>query len=474
MKNHAIIYLINAFTVALSFLAAVFLRFRADELSFMVKEYFFLLVSMLILGFILDWIYEYDAEIKKRGHFEELVAVLKKQIMFMAVLIICLFLVHLGELFSRLVLGYFGIINLLLTYVAHTVYKETVRKLYKKNTYTPRLIIVSSSDCIEELALEVESNPECEKKLVGVVLLDAEKSSQVSSELGKGVLKSLHIVADSGNIVDYVAHNEVDEVFIADRSGKYTETIRGFMQDLISLGVLVEVNINVYDPAIHSAKALGHMGKFAVVNYSRNIFAHNQVVAKRALDICGGLVGMVLLIVATVFIAPAIKLGSKGPVFFKQTRVGKNGRKFTLYKFRTMYADAEQRKKELITKNESNEYMFKMADDPRVTSVGHFLRRSSLDELPQFYNILKGDMSLVGTRPPTVDEYERYNARHSCRLSMTPGLTGMWQVSGRSDINDFEDVVKLDMEYIDNWSIKKDFKILFQTVGVVFSGKGAR
>jgi lipopolysaccharide/colanic/teichoic acid biosynthesis glycosyltransferase len=183
---------------------------------------------------------------------------------------------------------------------------------------------------------------------------------------------------------------------------------------------------------------------------------------------------MIILAVSIIFIAPAIKLTSKGPVFFRQTRVGKNGRTFTLYKFRTMYQDAEQRKQELLSKNESNEFMFKMSDDPRITTVGHFLRRTSLDELPQFINILKGDMSLVGTRPPTVDEYQRYNSRHSCRLSMTPGLTGMWQVSGRSDITDFDDVVRLDMEYIDNWSIKKDFKILLQTVGVVFTGKGAR
>jgi exopolysaccharide biosynthesis polyprenyl glycosylphosphotransferase len=252
------------------------------------------------------------------------------------------------------------------------------------------------------------------------------------------------------------------------------DTIKSFMQDLISLGVTVEVKINVYDPAIHSMKTLGHLGNYAVVNYSRNLMTHNQIVSKRALDICGGVVGMVIFAIVAVFAAPFIKFTSKGPVLFRQTRVGKNGRKFTMYKFRTMYSDAEDRKQELITKNESNEYMFKMTDDPRITPVGRFLRRTSLDELPQFYNILKGDMSLVGTRPPTVDEYERYNARHSCRLSMTPGLTGMWQVSGRSDIDDFEDVVKLDMEYIDNWSIKKDFKILLQTVGVVLSGKGAR
>ena len=183
---------------------------------------------------------------------------------------------------------------------------------------------------------------------------------------------------------------------------------------------------------------------------------------------------VVLLALAAIFVAPAIKLESPGPVFFGQTRVGKNGRKFTFYKFRSMYQDAEQRKQELMKDNEVQGLMFKMKDDPRITRVGRFIRKTSIDELPQFWNILKGDMSLVGTRPPTIDEFERYEAKHKCRLSMTPGLTGLWQISGRSDITDFDEVVRLDMQYIDNWSILKDIKILFITVYVVLAGKGSR
>ncbi len=211
-----------------------------------------------------------------------------------------------------------------------------------------------------------------------------------------------------------------------------------------------------------------------MVTFARNIFSARQVVAKRTLDIAGSLVGMILLGIVTIFVAPAIKLDSPGPVFFGQTRIGKNGRKFTFYKFRSMYRDAEQRKKELMMKNEVKGLMFKMEDDPRITKVGKFLRNTSIDELPQFWNVLRGDMSLVGTRPPTIDEYERYEAKHKCRLSMTPGLTGLWQISGRSDIKDFDEVVKLDMEYIDNWSILKDIKILILTVKVVLTGRGSR
>ena len=139
-----------------------------------------------------------------------------------------------------------------------------------------------------------------------------------------------------------------------------------------------------------------------------------------------------------------------------------------------MYQDAEARKKELMEKNEVHGLMFKIEEDPRITRVGKFIRKTSIDEMPQFWNVLKGDMSLVGTRPPTVDEFEQYEAKHKCRLSMTPGLTGLWQISGRSDIKDFDEVVRLDMQYIDNWTILKDIEILILTVFVVLTKKGSR
>lgn len=195
---------------------------------------------------------------------------------------------------------------------------------------------------------------------------------------------------------------------------------------------------------------------------------------KPLLDLVGALVGCVFLGILTVIVGPMIKLESPGPIFFAQKRVGRNGRIFKMYKFRSMYADAEERKKELMAQNEMNGLMFKMENDPRITKTGDFLRKTSLDEFPQFINILKGDMSLVGTRPPTLDEFAQYSPYHKKRLSFRPGLTGMWQVSGRSDITDFEEIVKLDVEYIDNWSFWLDIKILLKTFLEVFTQKGAR
>ena len=194
---------------------------------------------------------------------------------------------------------------------------------------------------------------------------------------------------------------------------------------------------------------------------------------KRIMDLIGGLIGGLLLAAMYPFIAIAIKLDSSGPIFFKQRRVGQNNRVFKLYKFRSMYIDAEQRKAELMAKNKMSGCMFKLDSDPRVTRVGRFLRKTSLDEFPQFINVLRGEMSLVGTRPPTPDEVEKYDLWHRRRISMKPGITGFWQVSGRNKITDFDQVVKLDLAYIDNWSLSRDVGILLKTVLVVFTGRGA-
>ncbi|MDY6465509.1 MAG: sugar transferase, partial [Succinivibrio dextrinosolvens] len=216
------------------------------------------------------------------------------------------------------------------------------------------------------------------------------------------------------------------------------------------------------------------IGNVQCISVSRNYMSHKKLFAKHLMDFSGGLVGFLIFCIFYVIVGPIIKLDSKGPILFSQPRVGKNGRIFKCYKFRSMCADAEARKKDLMSKNEVDGLMFKMKDDPRITRVGRFIRKTSIDELPQFINVLKGDMSLVGTRPPTVDEYIKYEPKHKARVSMLPGLTGLWQVSGRSDIKNFDDVVKLDMKYIDNWSILLDIKIVLLTIKVVLFGKGAK
>ena len=215
---------------------------------------------------------------------------------------------------------------------------------------------------------------------------------------------------------------------------------------------------------------------YTVLSTSINMESAGQLIFKRTMDICGGLVGMLLTGIIFIFVAPIIYIKSPGPIFFKQVRIGKNGKKFNIYKFRSMYMDAEERKKELMAQNDIKDgMMFKMDNDPRIIKgIGNFIRDYSLDEFPQFWNVLIGDMSLVGTRPPTVDEWEKYEMHHRSRLAFKPGLTGMWQVSGRSNITDFEEVVRLDTEYIKKWSPGLDIMILFKTVAVVLGKVGSK
>ncbi len=200
-----------------------------------------------------------------------------------------------------------------------------------------------------------------------------------------------------------------------------------------------------------------------------------QGLAKQAIDFGGALAMLVLLSPVLLLCALAVKITSPGPILFRQKRSGINGRPFTMYKFRSMGTNAEQRKHELAAMNEMSGPVFKVANDPRITPIGRFLRRFSLDELPQLFNVLKGAMSLVGPRPLPVDETRRFeDLAHRRRLSVKPGLTCLWQISGRNEVNEFSDWVRLDLEYIDNWSLWLDIKILFRTIPVVFIGTGAK
>ena len=241
----------------------------------------------------------------------------------------------------------------------------------------------------------------------------------------------------------------------------------------LRMGITVELVINHAWNDINSCY-VSAVGTYPVVIYHTISFNSGEQFVKRVLDIVGSVVGLILASPIMLGAAIAIKLDSPGPVLFSQTRVGMNGRQFKMYKFRTMYVDAEARKQALMAQNEmSDGRMFKLKNDPRITPVGRFLRNTSIDELPQLFNVLINDMSLVGTRPPTVDEVEQYERDHWRRISIKPGITGMWQISGRSSITNFEEVVQLDVSYIDGWNILRDLRIIFQTVGCVLKKQGA-
>ena len=391
---------------------------------------------------------------------------IKMQAVFTVCWLYPLYVSHHTDDLSRAVFGYYLAVNVPLAYISRILLKQYMVKVYKKSKYSSRTLLITTAARVEEATQNLLSYNEWNRILKGIVLLDRDSQGDI--------VCGFPIVAGKENVLDYVVHNDIDEVFILASNIRQEPLIQQWVSEMELMGIIVDVNIDIFDIESSGKRSLNRVGKYAVVTFARNIFSTRQMVAKRALDVAGSLVGMVILGIAAIFVAPAIKLESPGPVFFGQTRIGRNSRRFTFYKFRSMYQDAEERKKELVASNEVKGLMFKMENDPRITRVGQFIRKTSIDELPQFWNVLKGDMSLVGTRPPTVDEFEHYESKHKCRLSMTPGMTGLWQISGRSDIKDFDEVVKLDMQYIDNWSILLDIKIILLTVGVVFRGKGSR
>ena len=460
-----LVLIVDLCSLIVSMGLALWLRYGIFYGRFEHGDQIWLLVFAVALYGLMFVLMDFSHHFFRRGMFDELVSVVKSEVIFSAVLILALFVMHRSADLSRLVFGYQIVINTVVMYAARAIFKQYMVKVYRNSRHSNRLLVVTSSDQAENVLENLKEYNEWNRTIAGLVLTDAAQVSEINE---------IPVVAHSEDFLNYVIRNDVDEVFIIDDKMMRTPLMDEWVRELEQMGIIVDVNIDAFDLSISGKKTLNRVGKYAVVSFARNLFSTRQMIAKRVLDIAGSLVGMVILGITTIFVAPAIKLDSPGPVFFGQTRVGKNGRKFTFYKFRSMYKDAEARKKELMASNEVKGLMFKMEDDPRITKVGKFIRKTSIDELPQFWNVLRGDMSLVGTRPPTVDEFEHYEAKHKCRLSMTPGLTGLWQISGRSDIKDFDEVVRLDMQYIDNWSILKDIKILILTVKVVLTGRGSR
>lgn len=317
--------------------------------------------------------------------------------------------------------------------------------------------LVNRKDEFEEIAL----NPSLECALV---VADQNLSGQV--------LCGMPVVADFDHVASFAQRNVVDSVLIVLENG-WWKKIEEQIFTLQSMGITIHLSSDFISGFPGFSREVGNFSGLPVISYASHVDNYGNELIKRSFDIIGSFIGCTLTLLLTPFIALLIKIDSPGPVFFKQMRVGKNGRYFEIYKFRSMVSDAELRKKDLESQNELKGHMFKMTKDPRVTRVGKVLRATSLDEFPQFLNVLKGDMSLVGTRPPTIDEYSAYKAHHKRRLSIKPGLTGLWQVSGRSKITDFEEVVKYDLEYVDHQSLLLDLKIIAKTFIVVLIHLGS-
>ena len=463
IQNYTILGL-ECLCIVLSFTLAVLTRgLEASYLSFS-KTYITMLACILFFHLLSYYLFDWNTNIFRRGYYVELVAVLKYNIVLILFLSFFLFVTKMSEDFSRLVFVYFFGYNILLTYLGHLVLKKYFTSFYRTSSSSNKVFVITTSPYAESLLKKFSSSTEWSFEVTGIALLDRAEDG--------GVVLGIPVIAHGADLFEQFKTRVVDEVFI--HLPDYSkESIEELIIKFESMGITVHVNIDYFNNVM-AHKTTEIFAGFTVLSYEASVFDYRRLFIKRIIDIIGALVGLAITAVLTPFIALAIKLDSRGPVFFAQKRVGKNGRYFKLYKFRSMYVDAEARKEELMAQNEMDGPMFKVEHDPRITRVGAFLRKTSLDELPQFYNILIGNMSLVGTRPPTVDEFNQYDLYYRRRLSIKPGLTGLWQVSGRSDITDFNEVVKLDLEYIDNWSLSSDIRILLMTVWVVVMKKGAR
>ena len=387
----------------------------------------------------------------KRGYYKDFVVTAQHGIILGACLLLYLFMLQEGQQYSRLALVLNIVIYILLTYLVRELWKHLLRKKMEDGENRSLLLVVSA-DVVSSVVESMKEHNYARYKIAGIAVIDKEMTGKY--------IDGVKVVANMENAAEYVCKEWIDEVLIV------TSGVVPYPKELIEqfteTGVTVHLNLAKVQSVPGKKQFVEKVGDYTVLTTSINYASTRDLMLKRLMDIAGGLVGCLITGILFIFVAPAIYIASPGPIFFAQERVGKNGKRFKMYKFRSMYMDAEERKKELMSQNRvQGGMMFKIENDPRIIGgakgIGNFIRKYSIDEFPQFWNVLKGDMSLVGTRPPTVDEWEKYDLHHRARLSIKPGITGMWQVSGRSDITDFEEIVKLDVEYIDNWSFWLDY-----------------
>ncbi len=442
--------------------------FQLDDL---VEACFLLLLAYILTFFTFDQ----SENIVNRTPIREVEIAVRFNFLLTLIDAACLALTKASMLHSRYFLVFVPVIDVFVMTGAHAALKKMlVRSRYTKGIQSLVGVVTTqenASPILEEL------KKDWSKRVTGLAILEA-APGQLHTEID-----GVKIEANFDNFMDWLRQAALDEVYL-DVAQESEENMLPYLEEMESMGLTVHFRLPVLDriekaccdetSAVRISRELSRCAGGNVVTMGTVELKLRDQVLKRTMDIVGGIVGCIISIPIIALVAIPLKLESPGPLIFKQRRVGRNGRVFYIHKLRSMYVDAEARKKELMAQNEMNGLMFKMEDDPRITRVGRFIRRTSIDELPQFFDVVRGSMSLVGTRPPTLDEYRQYESHHKRRLSMKPGITGLWQVSGRSDIDDFEEVVKLDVQYIDNWSIWMDIYLLFRTVGVVFDRKGAK
>ncbi|MDW2799772.1 sugar transferase [Clostridium boliviensis] len=465
--KHLDFIIIDAFCLQIAFIISYIFRQKVNG-PYMDPLYRNMMLFLLMIQFTVTFFLESFKNVLKRGIYQEFVESIKHCLLVILVTSFFFFLTQTGEQYSRIILLLTGLLYFVLTYFSRLLWKRHLKLLGISGKGKRSLLVVTYFEIASAVLENVISNNYGDYQVSGIVVIDKDMTGQM--------IDGIPVVSSESKLLDYVCREWVDQVFINLPPGVFLP--KNVMTGFNEMGIAVHQKL--IDIAITNTQKcrIERLGGYAVLTSSINMASSRQLFLKRVMDISGGLLGCIITIFLFLIFAPMIFIKSPGPVLFSQYRVGKNGKKFKIYKFRSMYMDAEKRKAELLCQNRMKDgMMFKLDNDPRIIGgehgLGGFMRKFSIDEWPQMWNVLKGEMSLVGTRPPTLDEWEKYELHHRARLSIKPGLTGLWQISGRSSITDFEEVVKLDKQYITEWCFKKDVEILLKTIGVVVYRVGA-
>jgi len=364
--------------------------------------------------------------------------------------------------YSRLIFFYAGVLITLFLGLSRLVKRMVRRHLRRRGLGVDRLLIVGAGEIGRTVMRNIVAHPALGYHIVGFVDDAPEKGG---TDIGR--FKAL---GSTANIPRLVKEMAIDEVIIT-LPWMYHRKIVSIIAQCEREKVRVRIVPDIFQMTL-SHLDVEDLGGVPMIGVKEVTITRAQQLTKRTIDIVLSSVGLVLLLPLFLLLAVAVKLDSSGPVFFRQIRVGKGERLFACFKFRSMHEGADAKKSELRNLNEADGVFFKIRNDPRITRVGRFLRRTSLDELPQLFNVLMGHMSVVGPRPAPPDEVQRYLAWHKRRLEVPPGMTGLWQVSGRSELT-FDEMVLLDLYYIENWSPLLDLQIMLRTLPTVITGEGA-
>ena len=467
---YGIILVVNdCILLIICFYLSYFIRFQTGDfassgqianLDFNYKFYSIVFVITALIIIYAYRLYDWDKIYKGSGYYSRLL----KAIVYNIIVIILVGYIFNLFTFSRKWIGLLALLCIVSIFVSRFLIENITRRLMKKLNISFKTIIVGIGENAERIKDSLKKHPQEGYEIIGYV----DEKSRVNEAKGKN--KSIKILGNLNSIVDIIKDNSIQAIIISGTEFKYFEVLE-ILEKLKEYDVSVLLFPGFFEFSMKRVD-MREVGGVPLLQVANVGFSGINLLLKNLMDYFLGSITFIIFIPIYLIIGIAIKLNSKGPVFYQQERYTKDCKTFYMYKFRSMYIDADKRLNELKKYNEADGPIFKMKRDPRITKVGRLIRRFSIDELPQIINVLKGELSIVGPRPPLPKEVEQYDGWEIKRMNVKQGITGFWQVSGRSELS-FEEMARLDLYYIQNWSIEMDVKILLKTIPTVLFGRGA-